>query len=472
MLLFLPELTLLISGLTLFFVSLKAPSEKSLRAIVVSLAGLLLLATLAAINNRGMLFFDAYQVDQYSQLFKLLIAAATFVVIVFSGNTPGIRQHLRGEYYLFLFTGVLGLMMLVSSVELLAIFISLELSSFALYIMVPMRKSTGSTDLHLESGIKYLLFGVMATGFMLFGMSYLFGLTGSTYLHEVIPSISYLYNQPAAVTGIIMVLVGFFYKLGLFPFHFWVPDIYQGAANETTAFIAAIPKLAAVALLIRLLAMVQVDGQILVNLLLICSLCSMFYGNLSALAQDDVKRILGYSGISHAGFILFALLSFNSSGYSNALYYAIGYAAMTLTCFLTICAATPTGKNLKINDLKGLHQRSPLLALTFAIGLFALAGIPPFVGFTGKLMILINAFKQGYVIPVILAALNTAIAIYYYLSMVRSAYCSDEAVQPIKPTDTVSNKLLCLLLVSVIIIMGIFPTWVLDIATTVIEGTN
>ncbi|THB78571.1 MAG: NADH-quinone oxidoreductase subunit N [Desulfobulbaceae bacterium] len=471
MLLFLPELIILISALILFLVSLGTPSEKTLRNIVLCLTGLLLLVTLTCINNKGTLFFAAYQIDLYSQLFKLLIAAATFIVIVFSGNTPGIGQRIRAEYYMFLFTGLLGLMMLVSSVELLAIFISLELSSFALYIMVPMRQSSGAHDYHLESGIKYLLFGVMATGFMLFGMSYLFGLTGSTYLKDIIPSISYLYNQPAAVTGIIMVMAGFFYKLGLFPFHFWVPDIYEGAANETTSFVAAIPKLAAVALLIRLLAMVSVDGQILVNLLLLCSICSMFYGNLSALAQKDVKRILGYSGISHAGFILFGLLTFNLEGYSNALYYTIGYAAMTLTCFLTICAATPNGNNLKLEDLKGLHGRSPLLALTFALGLFSLAGIPPFVGFTGKLMILINAFKQGYVVPVILAALNTAIAIYYYLSMVRLAYCSDDSKESVMVSDGWSNKSLALLLVLFIITMGIFPTWFLDMAATVIGAT-
>ncbi len=469
--LFLPELTLFITGLIIFLVSLGKPRSSTLKNLVLGMISLVLLATVVSIKQSGMLFFESYQINLFTQVFKLLIAASTLVVLIFTGNAPGIKEDVKAEYYLFLFMGVVGLMMLVSSVELLAMFISLELSSFAVYILVPMRQTDTGTVFQMEAGIKYLLFGVMATGFMLFGMSYLFGLTGSTYLGEVVPAIGNLSHQPAAVIATIMVMVGFFFKLAIFPFHFWVPDVYEGAANETTAFIAAVPKIAAVAVLIRLVTMISSDGEAMVNLLLVCSIGSMFYGNLSALVQTDIKRMLGYSGISHAGFILFGLLTLQADGYSTAIYYVTGYAVMNLACFLVICTVAGSGENLRINDLKGLHKRAPFLAVTLATGLFALAGIPPFVGFTGKFMLLVNAFKQGYTIAVILAALNTAIALYYYLSVVRVAYCTDpeaeyQAVHSHNSTLTTATSVVLLLIIAA---MGIAPAGFLKIASATVK---
>ncbi len=467
--LFLPELSLLLSGLIFFFVSLARPDSQTVRTLSIGLAAVVLFITSICLFQNGSLFFASYRIDLFSQLFKLLIAAATLAVLIFSGQTPGIKEDARAEYYLFLFMSVFGLMMLVSSVELLSIFVALELSSFAVYIMVPMRKTTGNSIVQMESGIKYLLFGVMSTGFMLFGMSYIFGLTGSTYLDEIATSLSFLFNQPAALIGMVMILFGFFYKLAIFPFHFWVPDVYEGAANETTAFIAAVPKIAATALLIRLISMVSGEGQVIVNILLVCSIGSMFYGNLSALVQKDIKRMLGFSGISHAGFVLFGLLTFGTAGYAISLYYIMGYAAMNLACFLVICTVAVNGENLKIDDLAGLHKRSPFLAITLATGLFALAGIPPFVGFTGKFMLLVNAFKQGYTIPVILAAINTAIAIYYYLSVVRVAYCTDPErdMSPV-PLPWLGRAAATMLLIT-IVVMGVMPGRFLKLASAAVS---
>jgi len=468
---FLPELTLLITGLIIFLVSLGTPSNDTLKNLVLGMISLVFLASLLSINQNGLLFFESYQVNLFTQVFKLLLASSSLVVLIFSGITPGIKEDVKAEYYLFLFMGLLGLMMLVSSVELVAIFVSLELSSFAVYILVPMRQTASGTFYQMEAAIKYLLFGVMATGFMLFGMSYLFGLTGSTYLSDVVPAIGALSHQPSAIIAVILVMAGFFYKLAIFPFHFWVPDVYEGAANETTAFIAAIPKIAAVAVLLRLVTLISGEGEVVVTFLLVCSICSMFYGNLSALVQTDIKRILGYSGISHAGFILFGLLTLQPDGYSTAIYYVIGYAVMNLACFLVICTVAGSGENLKIDDLTGLHKRAPLLAITLATGLFALAGIPPFVGFTGKFMLLVNAFKQGYTIAVVLAALNTAIAIYYYLSIVRIAYCTD----PERPDSTVlaSTSVLTnvtsVVLLLIIVAMGVAPAGFLKIASATVK---
>jgi NADH-quinone oxidoreductase subunit N len=299
---------------------------------------------------------------------------------------------------------------------------------------------------------------------MLFGMSYICGLTGTTQLPLIAERLVPLYNQPAAIIAIALVLSGFFYKLALFPLHFWVPDVYEGASNETTAFIAAVPKLAAVAILIRIVNLISVEGQVIVNVLIVCALASMFYGNLSALVQKDVKRLLGFSGISHAGFVLVGLLTFDSIGFATAIYYITGYLFMSLACFLVICRVSENGKNVAIEDFTGLYNRAPLLSLTLVIGLFGLGGIPPFVGFTGKFMLLLGAFNKGHYILVILAAFNTAIAIYYYLSIVRLTFCTDPMTKD-KMTTSLSTRGLAIFLMAVIVVMGIFPSTFISMAS-------
>ncbi len=468
MMLFLPELTLLGAGLILFTFSLGKPSSGKIKNVATVLAALTLIASLICIKSEGSLFYAAYQVDFFSQIFKVLIALATLIILIFTNSKSDLKKETRAEYYLFLFMSVLGLMMLVSSVELLAIFVSLELSSFAVYIMVPMRNNARGSGSESEAGIKYLLFGVMATGLMLFGMSYMYGLTGSTQLPVIAEKLSLMYTQPAAVVAIVLVLAGFFYKLALFPLHFWVPDIYEGASNETTAFIAAVPKLAAVALLIRFTTLVSSEGEVIVNVLMVCALLSMFYGNLSALVQKDVKRLLGFSGISHAGFVLVGLLTFQVTGYATAMYYIMGYVFMNLACFLVICSVAEKGKNVVVEDFTGLHKRAPLLAITLTVGLFALAGIPPFVGFTGKFLLLLGALKQGHLILVILAAFNTAIAIYYYLSIVRVTFCTDSEDRGTVVSSGLNNTL-AVLLIMTMIVMGVLPSQFIAMTTSAIQ---
>lgn len=468
MMLFLPELTLLGAGLIIFFLSL-GKSSNAVKTVSLILGALVFLATLASLGQEGYLFFKSYKVDLFSQTFKLLIGGSLFIVLLFSSKLESFKKELHPEYFLFLFMSVLGLMMLVSSVELLAIFVALELSSFTVYIMVPMRDDSGKFRFQMEAAAKYLLFGVMATGFMLYGMSYLYGLTGSTQLNVIITQLPQLSTQPVAIIAIALVLAGFFYKLAIFPFHFWVPDVYEGAANETTAFIATVPKIAAVALLIRMIAMVDTNGETIVKLLMICSVLSMFYGNLSALVQKDLKRMLGFSGIAHAGFVLLGLLVFHITGYAHALYYIGGYVVMNLACFLVICSVAKDGENLEIDQLKGLYKRSPILALTLLVGLFALAGIPPFVGFMGKFFLLVDALKEDYLLLVTLAAINTAIAIYYYLSVVRIAYCSGEEDDSLITTPT-HIKLLSIVLMGIILVMGVLPTQFIQYAEATIQA--
>jgi len=468
LMLFAPELILLLGSLLLFILTLTADGKTARKmALLIGLAASIV--SLAALNQTGTLFVKAYQVDLFSQLFKALIAIGMTVVLLFSGELKDITPRMKPEYYLFLVLSSLGLMMLVSSVELITLFVALELSSFSLYLMVPMRDDHQGLRSQMEAGIKYIMFAVMATGIMLFGMSYLFGLTGTTYLAGLATRLPSLITEPAAIAGIAMVLSGFLFKLAVFPFHFWVPDVYQGASNETTSFIASVPKLGAVAILIRITMLAAPEGAMIVKMLVICAVCSMFYGNLAALVQKDIKRMLGFSGIAHAGFVLLGLLTLHKEGYATSIFYIIGYVLMNMACFLVLCQVSKSGENVEISDLSGLYQRSPLLAFTLATGMMALAGIPPFVGFMGKFMLLAGALQAKQLTLVVLAALNTAIAIYYYLSVLKVAYCD----QPVS-TDSIEvsfgTKALSLGLILAIITLGVIPGQMLALANQAVAA--
>ncbi len=465
----LPELALIAGALAFFALSLsKSLDSIQVKNTAVFFGFLTLLATIICYCQKTTMFYGSYEIDLYSQLFKLMIAFALCVVTIFGQNLKGIDLSIRPEYYMFLFLSGLGLMMLVSSVELITLFVSLELSSFALYLLVPMRDDRSGIREQMEAGIKYILFGVMATGFMLFGMSYLFGLSGTTYIKDIVPALEMASSQPAVLFAVIMVLGGFFYKLAVFPMHFWVPDIYEGASNETTGFIATVPKLGAVALLIRFMTLPTGNPDLIVNIFIVMALASMFYGNLCALIQKDIKRMLGFSGISHAGFIVLGLLTMQADGYATAIFYIAGYVLMNLACFLVISNVSVEGENVQIKDLNGLHKRQPVLAFVLAVSLFALGGIPPMVGFMGKFMLLTGALKLGHLTLVILAAFNTAIAIYYYLSVVKAAYTEDDEDREnvevnglIKATGVV--------LVMLIVLMGSLPSKFVAIADTAVK---
>ena len=464
----LPELVLLTGALAFFGLSLsKELNDVQMNNTAIFLGIVTFICSLIGLNQNTMFFSGCYQVDLYSQFFKLMISLGLVFVLIAGQNLKGIDRSVRPEYYMFLFLSCLGLMALVSAVELITLFVSLELSSFALYLMVPMRDDQTGIREQMEAGIKYILFGVLATGFMLFGMSYIFGLTGTTYIKDIIPGLQ-VASHPAAFFAVVMVLSAFFYKLAIFPLHFWVPDVYEGASNETTCFVATIPKLGAVALLIRFVIMVPGDTQVLIYLMMVLAICSMFYGNLIALVQTDVKRMLGYSGIAHAGFILLGLLTMNASGYATAMYYISGYVFMNIACYTVLYNVSVTGENLSITDLNGLHKRQPMLAFLLAVGLFALAGIPPMVGFMGEFLLLAGALKQGYLILVILAAINAGIAIYYYLCVVKAAFTADPEDRADVEINAIT-KLGSVALVLIIIFMGAFPAKIIAFADTAVK---
>ena len=468
--LFAPELVLLAGCLLAFCMTLFETRTQTLRLLVLCVGAAFAAACISSLFAKGTLFYGAYRVDLFSQLVKCALGLGFTLMLLFGADTKGVSVRMRGEYYFFLLTSLMGLTLLSGSVELITLFISLELSSYSLYLLVPMRTPSDSLRAPMEAAVKYLLFGVTASGIMLFGMSWIFGITGSTYLDQILPAMRAAGGHAAALVGLLMLLCGMFFKLAVFPFHFWAPDVYQGASNDTTAFIASLPKVVAVAVLARFCALAFPGEGHMAALLTGLSIASMCYGNLTALVQTDVKRMLGFSGIAHAGYILMGMATLQGWGIATSLYYATGYLFMMLTAFLVLCVVSPDGKNLAISDLNGLARRSPLLAFVLGVSMFALAGIPPFVGFMGKFMLLAGAWKAGHTTLVVVAAINTAIGIYYYLQVVRAAYTEPAPDNAEALTPHAGARMAGICLVGLVLALGIAPETLVRLAMEAVQG--
>jgi len=460
--LFIPELYCLLMGIVFFGLAMVArpnPRRDYFTALVLATVGVVV--ALASVRLEGSLFFEAYRVDLFSQVFKVMLAMGFFLVVCLCTELNGIEERHHPEFYLFLTTCTLAMMMLVSSVELLTIYVALELSSYSLYILVPLRKGYG---VDVEAGIKYLMVGACSSAVMLFGLSYIFGVTHTTYVVEIVKALPMVIHAPAAIVGLVLTLCGFFFKLAVFPFHFWAPDVYQGAANQVTAYIASASKVAAVAIIMRMVSLAGGDSKYLVDVLVTLSIASMTLGNLVAIVQKDMKRLLAYSSISHAGYVLIGILSMNQTGYASAIFYALAYLVMNLCCFLVVVKVAHDGSDLKIAQLAGLHRRSPILAMALMLAVFGLAGIPPTIGFTGKFLVFTAAMEKGYITLVIIGMINATISLYYYILVVKAAYLMEPDVELPRLRVTMPTKLLTGGLVTVMVVFGVFPHHLLEVA--------
>ncbi|MCC5835380.1 MAG: NADH-quinone oxidoreductase subunit N [Opitutales bacterium] len=456
---FLPEWLLLLGALTLFTLTLSNLPLRIAHRVSIATAAAVALASVFSFGVETVLFDGAYQVDAYSQWLKLVFALGYLACVLIADQLKDIRGDVRPEYYFLLSTSILGFVLLASSIDLITLVVALELSSFPLFILIAMRREANGQRSQMESAVKYMMFGIGATGVMLFGMAYLYGLTGTTSLPLLIENLQPVLHRPLAIAGLAMTMAAFFYKLAVFPFHFWTPDVYQGASNGTTAILASIPKVAAVLVLVRFASAAEPGAPVLALVLAVLAIGSMCYGNLLALVQSDFKRLLGFSAIAHAGYTLLGLVALSDRGFTAALYYTTGYLFMILACFVVITRVSRDGANLPISALAGLYRRSPLLAWTLLVAVFSLAGIPPMVGFMGKFSLLSAALEQGYLWLVLIAVVNTVIAVYYYLNVIRCAFFAEPEA------DTADSviildwpiRVLCVALIAVIIGLGILP---------------
>lgn len=457
-LLFAPELCLLFGALVVFACTAIGASTRTTWA----LSSLFALASVAAcgfyLAAEGEPFFPGiYRVDAFSQVFKLGIAIALALTIAISGRQESTRPLARVDMHFFFYMSAFGMMMLVSATELLTLYIGLELSAYGLYILAALHRKERMGS---EAAAKYILFGAAASAVSLYGISMIYGSTQTTYIAEI------LTTTPSAfmIAGIVLMLLGLLFKLAAFPVHAWAPDVYQGAPHESAVFLGSASKVAAVGVLLRVLAMAVPEVEQLAMVLLVISVASMTLGNLAALVQTDFKRLLGYSAVAHAGYILIGMLTFTELGAAASIFYVLTYVPIVFCAFLVVSAVSRNGENPSIKDLGGLYQRSPFLALVLLTALFGLAGIPPTPGLAGKWFLFSAAIDAGYLWLVVVAAINATISLYYYLLVVKEAYLTPPGDKPaikLSPAYTIAGIVGLLL----IFFAGFYPAPVWTLAT-------
>ncbi len=457
-----PELV--VSGAAVFFFVASLLGWKNLPTWAAGFGIAALTGSLVALTAQHTFFHGALVVDAFSRFFSLLICAGFLLALIIGGRLPQTDEDKIGEFYFFVAVATLGLLLVTGAAELLTLFIALEISSYPLFIVASYRKGLG---FQFEAVAKYMVFGAVSTAFMLYGITYLYGSFGSTFLHDIMPAIGEHLHDPMAILGVILFMAGLLYKLSAFPFHFWAPDVYAGAAAEVVAFIAALPKLAAVALLIRVVSLfMPMEGLGLA--ISILAILSMTMGNLLALAQTELKRLLAYSAVSHAGYILLGLLAPDHGGLSAALYYGTVYTFMTLAAFLVAIQVAGDEHDISLDRLDGLWCRSPALAVMLVVTFVSLAGLPPTGGFTGKLLLISAAWKAGFFWPVLVAVLNTLVGIFYYLNIIRTALVNRNTQDVLN--SPVHIRSLALGLAGLLLIFGLLPAGLLSLAETAVAG--
>ncbi len=364
--------------------------------------------------------------DAMSGILKFVICVLGIFAFFYSREYLNRHEILKGEYFVLGLFAILGMLVLVSANNLLMIYLGLELLSLSLYAMVAIHGDSKSAS---ESAIKYFVLGAIASGMLLYGISMLYGVTGSLELAAVATAIETSEHTALTVFGLVFVLIGVAFKLGAVPFHMWLPDVYEGAPTSVTLFIGSAPKLAAFAMAIRVfvngLEPLLQDWQ---QMLMILAVLSMATGNVIAIAQSNIKRMLAYSTIAHVGFLLLGLVSGSAGGYAGSMFYVITYATMSMGAFAMIVILGSRGAEAdKLNDFSGLAERSPWLAFIMLILMFSMAGVPPFLGFWAKWFVLREVIQSGFVWIALLAVVFAIIGAFYYLRVVKLMYFDEPA---------------------------------------------
>ncbi len=369
----------------------------------------------------GGLFID----DPLSDVLKLFLYLSTAIVMVVSRDYLRARGLYKGEFFVLALFALLGMMVMVSASHFLTLYLGLELLSLSLYAMVALQRDSAIAT---EAAMKYFVLGALASGMLLYGMSMVYGVTGSLALGEIAQRLADGTDlRIPLVLGIVFIVAGLAFKLGAVPFHMWVPDVYHGAPTAMTQFIGSAPKIAAFAFVLRILGQ-GLESQVAEwrDMLIILAVLSMALGNFAAIAQSNLKRMLAYSTISHMGFMLLGILAGTQNGYGSAMFYVLVYALMSLGGFGMILLLSRAGFEAdQLDDFRGLNRRSPWLAFLMLLLMFSMAGVPPTVGFYAKLSVLQAVVEIGYVWLAVAAVLFSLVGAFYYLRIVKLMYFDD-----------------------------------------------
>lgn len=466
--LLLPELFL--AGGILLVLLIGLVSERSGKTNLAAYAsigclGLVLLAV-AVLSDAPdtSLFRGVLAIDSFSLYFKVLFIILTLIVVLSSLSSVEVRGRRRSEYYALLLSVVLGMMLLASSTDLLMIYISLELVSIPSYVLAGFKKEDSRSN---EASLKYVIYGAFATGVMLYGMSLLYGLTGATNIDEIREIITSSPASPITLyVALVFILAGFGYKVASVPFHFWCPDVYQGAPTPVTAFLSVGPKAAGFAILIRFLYMAMSEGALaspgrpLWNvdwpmIVAVLSAVTMTFGNLAALLQRNLKRLLAYSSIAHAGYLLMGVVVLSFDGVQAVLFYLFVYVFMNLGAFLVVIVVVNKLGAEEMEAYKGLGWRSPLLAVLMTVFLFSLTGLPPTGGFIGKFYLFAAVIRQKYYWLALVGVLNSVVALYYYARIVKAMFL-EEASDRTKVAVSAFPATVLVLLAVPVLVLGVY----------------
>ena len=413
------------------------------------------------IGESATIFSGTFVLDSLGSTFKVFIMGFSMVALVYSRQYLRVHELLRNEYFILALMSILGMMVMVSGHSLLTLYLGLEIMSLSLYALIA---SARDRAFAIEAALKYFILGAIASGLLLYGMSMIYGITGSLDIAQIssFAGQSVLGSQQTLILnfGLVFLVIGVAFKLGAVPFHMWVPDVYQGSPTSVTMFLSTVPKIAAVALLVRLL----IDGlsdfqQYWADLFMILAVLSIAVGSLVALTQVNIKRMLAYSTISHIGFVLLGFVTGVIEGYGSAVFYVLSYILMSLAAFGSIIVLNRSGFEAdQIADFRGLSKHSPWFALIMLIVMLSMAGVPPFIGFYSKLFILQQVVSQGYVILAIIAVIFAVISAYYYLQVIKTMYF-DDADKEIVVSAPLDLKLVLSVNGALILLVGLMPSF-------------
>ena len=415
-------------------------------------------------------FSGQYLIDPFALFFKIVFLASAGLIILMSiGYLRGEGAD-RGEFYALILFATLGMMLMASAVDLLILYIGMETMSICIYILAGFLKRERRSN---EAALKYLLMGGFSSAIILYGMVMLYGLTGATGLKEIASALTAdTLSNPALILAMVMLAAGFGFKIAAVPFHMYIPDVYEGAPTPITALLAAASEIAGLVILLRVF-LVAIPGlqDRWALLFYVVSLLTMTVGNVVAIAQSNIKRMLAYSSIAHIGYLLIGVVAGRELGISAALLYTVVYALMTLGAFamvILLCVGEVKGE--RIDDFTGLAQRSPMAAAAMLILLLSLAGVPPTAGFVGKLYLFGAAIERGYVLLALIAVVNSAISLFYYMKVAVAMYMRD--LPPAGLALSPSRPLRVVLFVTVVgtLAIGIYPGPFLDLAKSSIAG--
>ena len=479
-----PEILLLVFGLAILLVDAVSNHPERKPTFLLTLLALGVLTVVSAFQWKngvaGATFHGLYVTDELSHLLKIASYIAVGATLVYGRVYAQVRDMLKGgELYVLTLFALLGQMVMISSGNLISIYLGLELMSLALYALIALRRDDVVAT---EAAMKYFVLGALASGFLLYGMSMVYGSTGHLDLAEISKVVAAgKAEKMALVFGIVFLVSGLAFKLGAVPFHMWVPDVYQGSPTAVTLILGGAPKLAAFAITLRLLVDglhgLAADWQ---PMLMILAVLSLAIGNLTAIAQTNFKRMLAYSTISHMGFVLLGLMSgavegkpeLSSAAYGASLFYMLTYVLTTLASFGIVLLLSRQGFECEqIDDLKGLNRRSPWHAAIVLLLMFSLAGIPPLVGFYAKLAVLQALISAGHVTLAVIAVLFSLIGAFYYLRVVKVVYFDEPAADAAPIAATCGQRGLLSINGAMMLVLGLLPGGLMALCVQAIRSS-